>query len=79
MMKVGRDIVQMGEKVRKFLYSDVKYDADGWAEAKKFMPADYDLVFMKTEKKTYNGWASGKIWDGLKIPDEPVLYWKCHT
>ncbi len=82
--KVARDVVETnkinkkGEKVfRKFAYRDVRFDEGGWADAKLFLPADFDLLFIKTKEKTYPGWSVGTKWDGLNVPEGlEVLYWK---
>lgn len=79
--KVAQDVVKYeknGElKKRRLNYQDVKYDADGWVDAKKFLPADFDLLFMKNKKCTYRGWSHGTKWDGLNVPEDiEVLYWK---
>jgi hypothetical protein len=78
MMKVGRDYIKVGEKERKFAYRDIQFDPDGWADAKKFLPADYDLMFLKIkDKKSSCGWSVGTKWDGLKLnQDDEILYWK---
>lgn len=59
-------------------YSSIPYEQDGWVDAKKFMPADFDLCFLKIKnKKSRFGWATGFKWDGLNIDeDDEVLYWK---
>lgn len=78
-IKVVRDVVkdQKTGKNRKVTYRDVKYDADKWVDAKFFLPADFDLVHLKTKDKTYSGWAMGNKWDGLKHKlDSEVFYWK---
>jgi len=78
MMKVGRDYIKVGEKERKFSYRDIQFDPDGWADAKKFLPADYDLMFLKVkdQKNTY-GWSVGNAWEGLKLQStNEILYWK---
>jgi len=80
-LKVARDVVKYikngEEKKRKLSYRDVKFDPDGWSDAKLFLPADFDLVFIKTKEKTYSGWSTGSKWDGLKHKlDSEVLYWK---
>lgn len=61
-----------------YTYSDVKYDADGWADAKKFIPEDFDLCHLKIkDQKTKSGWSKGYKFDGLRIePEDEVLYWK---
>ena len=61
-----------------YTYKDVKYDIDGWADSKEFLPDDYDLVYLKVEgKKTMPGWASGTSWHGLRYKEgDKVSYWK---
>ena len=77
-MKVGLSFVDKNTgKKRKVKYSDVKYDLCDWADASKYLPADFDLLYLKTKDKTYVGWSQGKKWDGLNVPkDINVLYWK---
>lgn len=77
--KVGKTFIKdkKSKKDRKFSYKDIDYDPDKWADAKKFFPADFDLMLLKTKDKTYSGWASGYKWDGYKHKKEnEVLYWK---
>lgn len=78
MIRVGRDKIQTETKIRKAIYNDCSYDADGWADASKFLPLEYDLVLMKIkDKKTQIGWVSFNQWDGLKFgKTDEVLYWK---
>jgi hypothetical protein len=61
-----------------FQYKDVEFDIDGWADCKRFLPDDYDLVLLKLSRgKTIPGWIAGSSWDGLKLKKEDtVLYWK---
>lgn len=77
MLKV---IVNNGKKSRevKHFYRDVSYDTDGWADAKKWIPADYDLVWMRIKnRKTIVGWAVGKKWYGLRLRHgDEVEFWK---
>ena len=77
-MKVGREYIKAGDKERKFSYTDVEYDPDNWVDANKYLPADYDLMYLKIkDKKTISGWAVGCNWDGLHFNDKDiVLYWK---
>jgi len=80
-IKVARDVVKdiKTGKDRKVAYRDLKYDEDKWVDASLFLPADFDLVYLKTKEKTYSGWAVGNTWDGLKHKlDSEVLYWKRH-
>ena len=79
MQKVEKTVVEDKKtgKQRKFGYRDIPFDQDGWADAKKYLPEDYDLMFLKTKDKTYNGWSIGTKWDGKSIDsDAEVLYWK---
>ena len=69
-------------KVKKtpvyYTYRDVEYDIDGWADSKRFLPEDFDLVFMRLKReKTITGWVNGNTWDGLRLKDDDeVLFWK---
>ena len=68
-------------------YSKVEFDKDGWADASKFIPRDFDLCELKLkDRKARPGWALGPNWDGLNMkPEFEVLYWKifkekdCHA
>lgn len=80
-MKVGRDQVinEKTGKNRKFAYSDVVYDKNGWADAKKFLPLDFDLLFLKIKgkQKIFSGWHNDKHWEGSKINrKDDILFWK---
>lgn len=59
-------------------YKSVEQDCDGWVDAKRFFPADYDLCQLKIkDKKSQTGWATGMKFDGLKVSSsDEVLYWK---
>lgn len=61
-----------------FTYRDVKFDIDGWADSKEYLPDDFDLVYMKVEgRKTMPGWSIGTSWAGLRLkPTDQVVYWK---
>jgi hypothetical protein len=63
---------------RSFNYSKVISDPDGWVDANKFLPADYDLCLLRIDgKKSIYGWAAGIGWDGLKLgKDDKVIFWK---
>lgn len=61
----------------KLGYDDVQYDIDGWADAKKYAPEPFDLVTLKTEERTGNGWFKGADWYSRKLGDNiKVLFWK---
>lgn len=73
-------IINTGRKLKEkpTYYRDVKADIDGWVDAKVYLPADFDLVYMKIKgKPTIVGWSVGKEWIGLRLKDDDeVLYWK---
>lgn len=66
---------------RKFFYryADATTDEDGWVDVKKWLPAPFDLMKMKTSKKECIGWWTGKDWEGLRLREnETVHYWKIY-
>jgi hypothetical protein len=70
------------DKCRKtavfYTYKDIQFDIDGWADSKRFLPDDFDLVYMRLKReKTVAGWIAGTIWIGLRLkPDDKVIAWK---
>lgn len=63
--------------ITKISYSDVEYGDDEWVDAKKFTPSSFDLVKIKTDEKTINGWYTGERWYALRLKkNEEVLFWK---
>ena len=61
-----------------YTYNDVEYDIDGWADCMKYLPADFDLVYLRLEReRTIPGWISGTNWDAIRLKStDKVLYWK---
>ncbi len=59
-------------------YNDVEFDENGWADAEKFLPEDYDLVSIRVEgKKDTYGWVVGEYWDGVLLRSrDKVIAWK---
>ena len=77
--KKGTKLNANGKEIKEFyIYSDAIHDEDGWVDAKKFMPIDFHLCFLKIKDKISRmGWSTGTVWDGLKLAkDDEVLYWK---
>lgn len=37
--------------ITKLSYGDIEYGSDEWVDAKRFTPAQFDLVKIKTKKK----------------------------
>lgn len=75
MIKVGTK----KEKGSHYGYNDVHFDKDGWADATKFLPADFDLCHLKTTrtKEPVSGWHTGAVWDGRRLKEtDTILYWK---
>lgn len=66
---------------RKFRYKDVKTDLDGWADATKYLPQDYDLLFLKVHRHgmthIISGWYQETKWFGVKLRKyDSVVQWK---
>lgn len=80
MIKVAQDIIadKAAKKgFRKISYKDVYFDPEGWAEANKFMPADCDLVTIRSKEREIPAWAIGSSWDGYRVKDSEVItHWK---
>lgn len=83
MIKVGCSVVfdEKKGKERKVAYSDIYYDFDKWADIDKFLPADFDLVYLKCHNYTemLSGWCNGNSWDGLNVKKKhKITHWKKH-
>lgn len=64
---------------KKLTYARVETDADGWVDINDYLPADYDLTFVKLDNRsgTFSAWSTGTNWDGEKLsPDDTIVYWK---
>ena len=61
-----------------YSYRDVEYDDYGWADSKKYLPEDFDLVYMKlARERIITGWINGTHWCGVRLKqDDKVLFWK---
>ena len=63
--------------VAKLEYDEVRYDKNGWADAKVYAPSRFEIVELKTEKGTANGWYKGGDWFSVKLGDKiKVFKWK---
>ncbi len=73
--KVGQ---KKGESKSLFCYKHIIYDIDGWVDAKKYLPLDFDLVYIRVKgRKDQMGWHSTNMWDGLDLKKtDEVLFWK---
>lgn len=78
MQKVGSKISETNKKV--FTYPMCDYDENGFVDASKYIPIDFDLVLIECEKDKLKfniyGWYSGHGWDGFRYNGEKVLRWK---
>lgn len=61
-------------------YNQFKHleDADGWVDASKYKPHDYDLVELMMENKIKRtGWWTGNSWFYRKYKlNEKVILWR---
>lgn len=79
-LQVGIDLIidPKSKKERLLSYADLEGEGKEWIDASKFLPKDFELVLLKTDKgKERPGWLSGRTWDGYRISqDDNVLFWK---
>lgn len=62
---------------RPYTYTEVKFNKDGWADAKSFLPIPYDLMLLMDEEgKTFNGWYTSYSWDGIRYKGQKIKCWK---
>lgn len=62
---------------KPYSYSDVRFDSDGWADVKKYLPISFDLMLLKDEKnRTIVGWYAGGSWDGARYNGQEIKLWK---
>lgn len=75
--QVGKDYnTKKGQvHIPKLIYADIP-SADGWVNAKEWLPQNFDLVTMKTKNRYIQGWYQGTRWDGYKYKGEDVTHWK---
>ena len=78
MIRVGHKI--QGKDYRFFTYPMCEYDHQGFADATKYLPVDFDLCLLECEKDDLKfnvyGWHTGSGWDGFRYNGEKVLRWK---
>ena len=63
---------------RKYTYRHVVPESDGWIDVKKYLPDDFDLVWIKRKHgDPVAGWINDRKWYGfrLKLYDS-VVGWK---
>jgi hypothetical protein len=66
-----------GNNKKYYYYSHVVLDSGGWADPKCFLPKEYDICVLKTEKGIKVGWWCGSSWDGRLVKEgEVVLGWR---
>lgn len=59
-------------------YADLKYDHHGWIDVRICLPADCDLVTVKTARGIQlNAWIIGDRWEGIRMKRvDIVTAWK---
>lgn len=64
-----------------YTYKDVKTDLNGWAKSADYLPEEFELCVLQTDKgKFLSGWHTGQHWDGLNVQGEHnVEFWKRQT
>ena len=62
---------------KKLSYKALKYSPTGWVNASRFLPLEFDLCTIKTQKSKSPGWHTGGVWVGLKLKkNDKVIAWK---
>ena len=62
---------------KKLSYKALKYSPAGWINASVFLPLEFDLCTLKTQKGKCPGWHTGGVWVGLKLKkNDKVIAWK---
>lgn len=78
-LKVGRSKFVSPKNQQTYIlsYNDVEKDVDGWVDASKYLPIDFDLLIVKTKESSFPAWSVGNHWDGVRVTDKTeVLFWK---
>lgn len=78
MLRVGRSKILKGDKEKTLDYSMVKTDSKGFADAREFIPVEYDLVVLITDRKrrVIGWWTGHEFYSRNLIADEKVCLWK---
>lgn len=78
MIKIGTLIKTPEGKSKKISYKHAIRDEEGWIDASRFLPEDFDMVEIKSDGlKQVFGWCMGKCWDGLYVkPKMKIKFWK---
>ena len=77
--EVGKDYLNN----KKFTYSKVERDSDGFADPNFFLPRRYDLAKLIIQRngeiysKTIAGWWDGMLWRGRQVKKtDQIIKWK---
>ena len=79
MLRVGHSKILMPNGGTKILdYLMVEVDENGFADASKYAPVEYDLLYLITDKGfRKNGWWCGNSYYSHRLKnDETVISWK---
>lgn len=68
----------VGRKNKQFSYRDVHAEDDGWVDVNRFLPADFDLCWLRLhDDKVMPGWHTGHYWDALNYKSHYIITaWK---
>jgi len=79
MIKINQDYdPETGKKVTYKMIKKDAIDANGFVDVKRYIPADFDLMYLKFKNHRPSfGWSNGKKWYGAEIGRcHEVLFWK---
>lgn len=78
MLKVGHSIVPFKGKTRLLGYDLIDYQDDGFADANKYIPNDFDMCFLTTSLgKRMNGWWTGQEFYSIRLlPGDVIVSWR---
>lgn len=65
-------------KPERWSYADAEYDQKGWANTEEYLPAEFDLCYLKTDTgRILKGWYTGHGWYGLNVLEtHKIKLWK---
>lgn len=70
------DVKKVG--IDKFQYKNIPQYPHHWINPDNYFPLDGDLChLMLSDGNVINGWAYGRVWDGLHLkPEDEIVAWK---
>lgn len=75
--RVGKPYGNKNFPKKPLSYNQLPTDDEGFVDAHKYLPIDYDLVQVKAGDRLISAWRAGRKWDGLHLtPNTPIRWWK---